>query len=65
MQYPALDNRVYGEEDGSLKLKSSDEKILIDVSGSDDDTLCLLSKSRRHSNGRRSFVPIHRETVQQ
>ncbi|UJR36460.1 hypothetical protein I4U23_029183 [Adineta vaga] len=42
--YPALDNRIYGEEDGSLKLQSSAEKIPIDVTGTDDDILVLLTK---------------------
>ena len=59
VQYPALGNRVYGEEDGSLKLESSDEKILIDVSGTDDDILSLLSMFRSHSPGRTSHSSSH------
>ena len=43
-----MDNRIYGEEDGSLKLESSDEKILIDVSGTQEDILALLSKQKKN-----------------
>ena len=39
-----LDQRIFGEEDGSLKLQSSAEKIAIDVTGTDEDTVALLSK---------------------
>ncbi|CAF3922704.1 unnamed protein product [Rotaria magnacalcarata] len=42
--YPVLTHHIYGEEDGSLKLNSTDEKIVIDVSGSQQDILNLLKK---------------------
>ncbi|CAF4291051.1 unnamed protein product, partial [Rotaria sp. Silwood2] len=42
--YPSLTNHIYGEEDGSLKLNSSDEKIIIDVTGTREDILNLLKK---------------------
>ncbi|CAF3559864.1 unnamed protein product, partial [Rotaria sordida] len=42
--YPALTNHIYGEEDGSLKLNSSDEKIFIDVTGTQEDIHNLLKK---------------------
>jgi len=38
-----LDNRIYGEEDGSLVLPSTNEKISVDVTGSRADILSLLS----------------------
>ncbi|CAF1667419.1 unnamed protein product [Rotaria magnacalcarata] len=44
MIYPVLTHHIYGEEDGSLKLNSTDEKIVIDVSGSQQDILNLLKK---------------------
>ncbi|CAF0918804.1 unnamed protein product [Rotaria sp. Silwood1] len=42
--YPSLTNHIYGEEDGSIKLNSSNEKIFLDVSGSHEDILKLLKK---------------------
>ncbi|CAF1275616.1 unnamed protein product [Adineta steineri] len=42
--YPSLKDRIYGEEDGSLKLQSSNEKIPINVDCSQNDILDLLQK---------------------
>ncbi|CAF1100376.1 unnamed protein product, partial [Adineta ricciae] len=42
--YPRLDQRIFGEEDGSLKLQSSAEKIVIDVTGTDEDIVTLLKQ---------------------
>ncbi|CAF1287063.1 unnamed protein product, partial [Didymodactylos carnosus] len=40
--YPTLEERIYGEEDGSIQIQ--DEKFRIDVSGSIEQTLELLQK---------------------
>ncbi|CAF1267197.1 unnamed protein product [Adineta ricciae] len=50
--YPKLDQRIFGEEDGSLKLQSSAEKIIIDVTGTDEDIVTLLKQLFNNKSSR-------------